>query len=130
MYYKWNRKNIALSIEKILPKNRQLIKRKTQYDFLIQSTNQLITPHKKIKPHRSSHNKNSKKTIANILEATLVEFGIDRARYHDGDIEGTSIIRLFKTHDSYYEFYSKNIVGVWNCDYSTDLNNFVLYHLQ
>ena len=52
---------------------------------LIESTNQLIISQKKnIKNYRLSNNKHSK-SITNILEAILVEFGIDRARYHGGD---------------------------------------------
>ena len=67
---------------------------------------------KNIKDHRSSNNKYSK-SIANILEAKLAEFGIDRARYHDGDLEGTSIIRLFQNANKVFNQFSmaiKNII--------------------
>ena len=30
------------------------------------------------------------------MDSTLVSFEIDKARYHGGDLEGTSIIRLFQ----------------------------------
>ena len=46
------------------------------------------------KNHSSSSNKHPK-SITHILEEKLVEFGIDRARYHGGGLEGTSIFRLF-----------------------------------
>ena len=63
---------------------------------MIQSTNQLITSQKKnIKNYSSSNNKHLK-SITNIFEAKLVEFGIDRAKYHGGDLEGTSISDYFK----------------------------------
>ena len=55
-----------------------------------------------IKNYRSSNNKHSK-SITNILEATLVEFGIDRVRYHGGGLEGTSIIRLFQNADNIFK---------------------------
>ena len=86
----------CLDHKKILAtKIDKLTKDRKQFDCLIQSTNQLIISKKRnIKNHRSSNNKHLK-SIANILEAKLVEFGIDRARYHGGDLEGTSIVRLF-----------------------------------
>ena len=70
---------------------------------MIQSTNQLITSQKKnIKNYRSSNNKNFK-SITKMLEAKLVESGIDRARYYDGDLEGTLIIRLFHNTDNIFK---------------------------
>ena len=62
---------------------------------MIQSTNQLITSQQKFKLIVDLTIKNSK-TIANILEVKLVEADVDRARYHCGALEGTSIIRLFQ----------------------------------
>ena len=83
-----HKKNLATKIDK-------LSKLKKTFDCLIQSTNQLINSQKKnIKNYRSLNNIHSK-PITNILEAKLVESGIDRARYHGGDLEGTSIITLF-----------------------------------
>ena len=67
---------------------------------------------KNIKDYRLFNNKNSK-SIANILEAKLVEFGIDRARYHGGDLEGTSIIRLFQNANKIFNQFLmaiKNII--------------------
>ena len=34
-----------------------------------------------------------------MLEAKFVEFEIDRAKYHVGDLEGTSIVRLFQNSE-------------------------------
>ena len=36
----------------------------------------------------------------------MVEFGIDRGRYHGGDLEGTSIIRLFQNADNIFKQFS------------------------
>ena len=73
---------------------------------MIQSTNQLITSKKKnIKNHRSSKNKHSI-SITNILEAKLVEFVIDRARYHGGVLQGTSIIRIFQNETNIFKQFS------------------------
>ena len=47
--------------------------------------------------------------MADILEAKLVEFGIDRARYHGGDLEVTSIIRLFQNADNIFKQFSLEI---------------------
>ena len=33
------------------------------------------------------------------MDSTLVSFGIDRARYHDGDLERTSILRLCQNYN-------------------------------
>ena len=84
-------------------------KERKQFDCLIQSTNQLITSQKKnIKNYSSSNNKHLK-SITNIFEAKLVEFGIDRAKYHGGDLEGTSIIRLFQNANNIFKQFSIQI---------------------
>ena len=69
---------------------------------MIQNSNQSITSYKKYQTYRLSNNKNPK-TIAKKLEAKLVESGIYRARYHGGDLEGTSIIRLFQNVDNIFK---------------------------
>ena len=56
----------------------------------------------KIKSYRSSHNKNSK-IITSILKATLVEFGINRARYYGGDLEGTSNVWFFQNLEKIFK---------------------------
>ena len=76
---------------------------------MIQSSNQFITSQKKnIKNYSSSNNK-PLKSITNIFEAKLVEFGIDRAKYHGGDLEGTSIIRLFQNANNIFKQFSIQI---------------------
>ena len=72
----------------------------------------IVSKKNNIKHNRSSNNKHSK-SIANILEAKLVEFGIDRARYHGGDLEGTSIVWLFQNANKIFNQFSmaiKNII--------------------
>ena len=39
----------------------------------------------------------------------LVEFGINRVRYHGGGVEGTSIIRLFQNVDNIFKQFSVEI---------------------
>ena len=67
----------------------------------------IISKKRNIKNHRSSNNKHSK-SITKFLEAKLVEFGIDRGRYHGGDLEGTSIIRLFQNADNIFKQSNKH----------------------
>ena len=73
---------------------------------MIQSTSQLIISQKNnIKNYRSSNNKHSK-SLKKILEAKLVDFGIDRVRYHCCVLEGTSIMRLFQIADNIFKQFS------------------------
>ena len=96
------KKNLATKVD-------NLAKERKKFDCLIQSTNQLITFQKKnIKNYRSSNNKKSK-SITKILEAKLVEFGIDRAKYHGGDLEETSIIRLCQNSDNIFKHFSSKL---------------------
>ena len=70
---------------------------------MIKSTKQIILSQQiKINTYRSSHENNSK-SITHILEAKLVEFGIDRARYHGGYLEGTSVVRLFQNSEKFFK---------------------------
>ena len=92
----WSLKILATKID-------NLTKERKQFDCLIQSSNQLMISQKNnIKNDRSSNNKHSK-SITHIIVAKLVEFWIDRARYHNGDFEVTSIIRLFKNADNIFK---------------------------
>ena len=76
---------------------------------MIIGTKQIISSRQiKINTYRSSHEKNSK-SITNILEAKLVEFGIDRARYHGGDLEGTSVVRIFQNSEKMFKQFSIEI---------------------
>ena len=36
------------------------------------------------------------------MDSTSVSFGIDRARYHGGDLEGTSILKLFQNSNKIF----------------------------
>ena len=47
--------------------------------------------------------------MTNVLEAKLVEFAIDRARYHGGHLEETWIIRLFQNADNIFKQFSVEI---------------------
>ena len=60
-----------------------------------------------MKNYRLSNNKNYK-SITKMLEIKLVEFGIDKARYHGGFLEGTSIIRLFQNADNIFKQSNKH----------------------
>ena len=85
---------------------------------------------KTIKTYRSSDNKNSK-TTANILEAKLVEFGIDRARYHGGDLEGTSIIRLFQNVDNIFNQISVEINKIiTNDDQKKEVKDYTMRYIE
>ena len=45
------------------------------------------------------------------MDSTLVSFGINRARYHSGDLEGTSILRLFQnSNKSVHSFQTKIMI--------------------
>ena len=106
------RKELVEHKQCLATKIDNLTKDKKQLACLIQSTNQLIESKKKeIKDYRLLHNKTSK-SIANILEAKLVEVGIDRARYHGGDLEGTSIIRLFQNANKIFNQFSMKIKNI------------------
>ena len=73
---------------------------------MIKSTKQLIMSQKNIfKTYRLSNDKNSK-TITKRLEAKLVEFAVDRTKYHGGDLEGTSIVRLFQNAEKIFKQFS------------------------
>ena len=79
------------------------------FNSLIKCTKQLnILKKLIIKPYRLSNGKNSN-TITKILEAKLVEFEIDRARYHSVDLEGTSIARLFQNAEKIFKQFSIEI---------------------
>ena len=58
--------------------------------------------------NKKSENKIKEKPSKNItflLESKLIEYGIDRAKYHGGDLEGTSIVRMFQnSNESFTQF--------------------------
>ena len=56
---------------------------------MVQTAQQLIkNKNKKIKDNPSKN-----RTL--LLESKLIEYSIDRAKYHGGDLEGLSIVRMF-----------------------------------
>ena len=91
----------------------------------------MITSQKKnVKNYRSSNNKHSK-SITNVLEAKLVEFEIDRARYRDGDLEGTSIIRLFKNADNIFKQFSIAINKIiTNDDQIKEVEDYTMKYIE
>ena len=98
---------------------------------MIQSTNQLINSQKKnIKNYRSLNNIHFK-PITNILETKLVEFGIDRARYHGGDLEGTSIIRLFQNVGKIFNKFSFEINKIIkNKEQKKEVNDYTSRYIE
>ena len=74
---------------------------KNKYDSLIISTKQLIVSQKNgIKSYRMSNGKRPNR-ITKILETRLIDSGIKRARYHGGNLDQTSIVRLFQNTDNF-----------------------------
>ena len=47
--------------------------------------------------------------ITKRLEAQLVDFGIDRVRYHGGGLEGTLIVQLFQNTNKIFNAFSIEI---------------------
>ena len=81
---------------------------------MFKSTKQIISSQQiNTKSHRSSHGKNSV-TITHILDAKLVEFGIDRARYHGDGLEGISIVWLFQNSENIFKQFSFEINKIIN----------------
>ena len=119
----WSLKILATKID-------NLTKERKQFDCLIQSTNQLTISKKEYYNHRSSNNKHSK-SITNVLEAKLVEFGINRARYHGGDLEGTSIIRLFQNADNIFKQFSIAINNIiTNDEQKKEVEHYTIRYIE
>ena len=80
---------------------------KNKYDALVKSTRKLVISQENLTYlYRTSHGKNPN-TITKIIEPKLVEFRIDKARYHGGDLEGTLIVWLFQNSDKIFKEFSK-----------------------
>ena len=56
----------------------------------------VITPQQLIKNQKNMIKEKPSKNITFLLESKLIEYGIDRAKYHGGDLERTSIVRMFQ----------------------------------
>ena len=59
-------------------------------------SNSSIIKKKKKKDKRETFQK-----ITLILESQLIEYGIDRSKYHGGDLKGISIVRMLKIQMKY-----------------------------
>ena len=93
------RKELVIVKENIAKEINNFAKEKQQYHCMIQTTTQLITNQKKKIKEKPSTN------LTLILESKLFEHGIDRAKYHGGDMEGTAIIQMFqKSNEIFSEF--------------------------
>ena len=58
------------------------------------------------------------------MDLTLISFGIDRARYHSGDLEGTSILKLFQNSNKiFHTFQSKIVVIITDDSIFTNLDD-------
>ena len=62
------------------------------------------------------------KSITLIFESKLIEYGIDRANYHGGDLEGTSIVRMFQNSN---EIFNQFKISVTKCICKEDQINMV-----
>ena len=62
------------------------------------------------------------------MESKLIEYGIDRAKYHGDDLEGTSIVRMFQnTNEIFNQFkisISKSIIEYTQIKEVNDYSNF------
>ena len=50
--------------------------------------------------------------MTKILKVKLVDFGIDRVRYHDRDLEENSIVTLFQNADKILKEFSNKINNI------------------
>ena len=80
------RKELSLDKQNLPDQIIILANEKQQLHCLVITSQQLIKNQKnKIKEKPS-------KNVTFLLESKLIEYSIDRAKYHDGDLEGTSIV--------------------------------------
>ena len=93
------RKELSLDKQNLSDQIIILANEKQQLHCLVITSQQLIKTQKnKIKEKPS-------KNITFLLESKLIEYGIDRAKYHGGDLEGTSIVRMFQnTNEIFNQF--------------------------
>ena len=58
------------------------------------------------------------------MDSKLVSFGINRARYHSSDWEGTSILKLFQNANNIFQVFQTKIKTIVNNNLIlTDLDN-------
>ena len=46
------------------------------------------------------------------MDSTLIYFEIDRVRYHGGDLEGTSIIKLFENSNKIFHVFQTKTMTI------------------
>ena len=46
------------------------------------------------------------------MDSTLVSFWIDRTRYHGGDLEGTSILKLLQNSNKIFDAFQTKIMSI------------------
>ena len=63
---------------------------------------------KQYKTYRSNNEKN----MTSLMNPTLVSFRMDRSRYHDGDLEKTSILKLFQNSNKIFHAFKIKIMNI------------------
>ena len=61
--------------------------------------------------NKNQKNKRKEKPSKNIIflvESKLIEYGVDRAKYHGGDLDGISIVRMFQNVNEIFNQFEKN----------------------
>ena len=78
---------------------------------IVLSNKQCIIKKNNIKSHRS---KNDKKynILTSLMDPILVTFGIDRERYHGGDLEVPSILTLFQNSNKIVHAFQTKIITI------------------
>ena len=69
----------------------------------------VITAQQSIKNQKNKIKEKPSKNITFLLESKLIEYGIDRSKYHDGDLEGTSIVRIFQNANEIFKQFKISI---------------------
>ena len=99
----WDKRKECNTRNSVVGQERTVLSKGKENGSLIKRTRQLILLQKNvIATYRLSNGKNPN-VITKILEAKLVDFVIDRARYHCGDLEGNSIVRLFQNTNKIFK---------------------------
>ena len=65
--------------------------------------------HSIIKTQKNKIKEKPSKNITLLLESNLIEYGIDREKYHDGDLEETSIVRMFQNANEIFNQFKISI---------------------
>ena len=88
----------------------------------------VITAQQLIKNQKNKIKEKPSKNITFLLESKLIEYGIDRTKYHGGDLEGTSIVRMFQNANEIFNQFkisiSKTIIEDTQIKEVNDYSNF------